>query len=294
MKKIIFLLGLILLLVGCEKYAKISDAYGNFENEEVILSSESTGILESIFVEEGESIEKNQLISLADTTDKHLKKIELNAQRTLLNLNYQKASADLAVRKTELEIAQSDVLKHQNLYAKNVIALEILENYQNKESLLAKQYTASSLSLSIIQQEIKQVEIKLEMANRELDKCYLRSPIAGTILTKFVQAGELVTIGKPVVKLSNLENTYLKAFVTQTQLSGISLNQTVKVLIDGESELQELAGKISFISSKAEFTPKTIQTRDERANLVYAIKISVDYEDAIKIGMPAEVIFGVK
>ncbi len=289
-----FLIIFIVLLVGCEKSNKISDAYGNFECDEVVLSSETFGILENFGVIEGENVEKNQQLAVVDTTDNYLRKKELEEQLKLLSTKYQKAESDRSILATELDKANRDVTTHQALYEKEALALEILQNYQHKQTLLQKQYSGSRLNLVLIDAEINQMTIKLEQINRELAKCYVKAPIDGTVLTKFVQAGELVTVGKPILKLANLSQTYLKAFVSETQLSEIALNQEVTVVYDGADGLREVPGKISFISSKAEFTPKTIQTRDERANLVYAIKVSLEYDDSIKIGMPAEVSFARK
>lgn len=294
MKRVIFLILLLTLIVGCAKYDNVSDAYGNFECEELVLSSETLGILEEFNVSEGDLVEKNQLLAVADTTDKHLQKKELQVQLELLNLKYAKVESDRSIMATDLAKSTRDVVKHQALYEKDALALEILENYQHKEEVLQKQYSSSKLNLSLIKQEIKQLEVKVEQINRDLARCFVESPFTGTVLTKFVQAGELVTMGKPILKLANLSETYLKAYVIETQLSSFKLNQVVTVLYDGAEGLREIEGRISFISSKAEFTPKTIQTRDERSNLVYGIKIEIEYEQGIKIGMPAEVIFASK
>lgn len=291
MKRILILIIPLLLILGCEKYDKLSDAYGNFESEEVIISSESHGLLTDFALREGDKVELNQLLAVVDTTDKALMKLEITEQLTLINLKHKKAQADLAILQAELDKATQDVENYQNLYTNKVVALEIVETFQHKRLILSKQLSSANISLALIKQEAEQLKIKLQIADRELQKCQVKSPISGTILTKYVQEGELLTMGKPLLKLTNLNEVYLKAYVTQTQLSSIKLNQSVTILIDDSQGLKELSGEISYINSKAEFTPKTIQTRNERANLVYAIKIRVPYESAIKIGMPAEVIF---
>ncbi|MFA7057949.1 MAG: efflux RND transporter periplasmic adaptor subunit [Candidatus Cloacimonadales bacterium] len=291
MKRILILIIPLLLILGCEKYDKLSDAYGNFESEEVIISSESHGVLTNFDLKEGDKVELNQLIAVVDTTDKALMKMEITEQLTMINLKRKKAQADLAIMQAELDKATRDVENYQSLYNSKVVALEIVETFQHKRLILSKQLSSANISLALIKQEAEQLKIKLQIADRELQKCQIKSPISGTILTKYVQEGELLTMGKPLLKLTNLNEVYLKAYVTQTQLSTIKLNQSVTILIDDSQGLKELSGEISYINSKAEFTPKTIQTRNERANLVYAIKVRVPYESAIKIGMPAEVIF---
>ncbi|MBI9030694.1 efflux RND transporter periplasmic adaptor subunit [bacterium] len=291
MRKIIIILALIILLTACEQKNETSNAYGNFQCVEVTISSETMGIITDFDSVEGDYIERNQIIAIADTTDKQLLRDEIMIQIELLNTKYEKAEAEQGILAIELSKAKRDVGRHEILFNQNAIAREVLENYQHKEAILEKQYSASGLNLSLIKTELKQLAVKLEQIKRELSKSYITSPFSGTLLVKYVEAGELVTIGKPLFKLANLEETYLKAYVSETQLSQIALNDQVTILYDSVSGLQEIKGIISFISDKAEFTPKTIQTRDERANLVYAIKIRVEYEEAIKIGMPAEVLF---
>ncbi len=291
MRRIFIFMAMLILLNACGKYDKTSDAYGNFESEEIIVSSETMGILQDFKVIEGNSVLKNEIIAVIDTTEMSLQKRELQVQLALIKIKEAKVKSEREVIAIELAKVQRDVEKNRILLDAGALALDILENYQYKEDVLQTQYSGSLLNLSSLDSERKQLEIKIEKINHEISKSYIKSPISGTVLTKFVQVGEFVTLGKPVIKVANLADIYLKAYVTQTQLASIALNQTVTILIDDNAGLRELEGRISFISSKSEFTPKTIQTRDERANLVYAIKIKVKYEEAIKIGMPAEVIF---
>lgn len=291
MNRILILIIPLMVMIGCNKYDKLSDAYGNFESDEVIVSSETHGLLTSFDLHEGDEVTIGQTLALVDTTDKALMKMEINEQLRMINLKYKKAQSDLSILQAELNKATKDVDNYQNLYNNDIVSLEVLEAHQHKKLILSKELSSANLSLSLIKQEAEQLKVKLLIAERELKKCQIESPITGTILTKYVQDGELVTMGRPLLKLTNLNNIYLKAYVTQTQLSSIKLGQAVTILIDDLQGLKELTGQITYINSKAEFTPKTIQTRDERANLVYAIKISVEYEDAIKIGMPAEVLF---
>jgi HlyD family secretion protein len=294
MRRVLYLLSLLIFLSACQEYASVSDAYGNFECEEIIISSETAGILQDFRVSEGQSIVQNQLIAVIDTTDLALQKREIELQLELIKIKQAKVKSEREVIGIELSKASRDVEKNRVLYDIGALALDILENYQYQEEILQTQYSASLLNYSSLDSEKSQLKVKLQAINHELSKCFIKSPLTGTVLTKYVQQGELLTKGKSVIKIADLSATYLKAYVTQTQLSSLALNQTVRILIDDNAGLRELTGSISYISSKAEFTPKTIQTRDERANLVYAIKISLVYEDAIKMGMPAEVLFGAK
>ncbi len=291
MKKILSGILLLLILTACNRNEAMSDAFGNFECEEIIVSSQSIGNLTSFPYEEGQSIVEGQLLAVADTTDKLLLIDELLVQKDLLEIKYEKALADQKLIHINLEKAEQDSKRYQILYSQNAIAKDILENYQHTEDLLQQQYSSSSLSLTMIEKEISQLQVRLNQAEREVSKSYIKSPAEGLLLAKYVEEGEFLTIGKPMFKIAKVSEIYLKAYVSQTQLSEIVLNGPVTILYDSASGMKELAGRITFISSQAEFTPKTIQTRDERANLVYGIKIKVDYDERIKIGMPAEVVF---
>ncbi len=291
MKRIIFGIIILFSLLACEKSERVSDAYGNFECEEVIVSSEVMGLLTSFDLSEGEWIRDKELVAIIDTTDKQLLIDELHIQEEILNIKYKKAQADQALISLDLDKAKLDTKRYQTLFSQNAIAKDVLENFQHKQSLLYQQYSSSNLAISQIKKEISQVQIKIEEAKRQLNKCYIKSPNSGRLLAKYVQAGELLTVGKAIFKLANLSDTYLKAYISQSQLSEIALEDQVNILYDSTSGSKQIEGRIAYISSQAEFTPKTIQTKEERANLVYAIKITLEYDDSIKIGMPAEVIF---
>eukprot|EP00831_Metopus_contortus_P046366 TRINITY_DN37242_c0_g1_i4.p1 TRINITY_DN37242_c0_g1~~TRINITY_DN37242_c0_g1_i4.p1 ORF type:complete len:223 (-),score=26.95 TRINITY_DN37242_c0_g1_i4:131-799(-) len=215
--------------------------------------------------------DRNQIIAVLDTTEITLQKRELESKLALIKIKQAKVKSDRDVIAIELAKVKKDVEKNTILYNAGALALDILENYQYKEDVLQVQYSSSLLNFSSLDSEKKQLEIEIEKINHEISKCYIKAPISGNVLTKYAQRGELVTLGKPVIKMANLADIYLKAYVTQTQLSSIALNQSVTILIDDISGLRELTGQISFISSKSEFTPKTIQTRDERANLVLSL-----------------------
>lgn len=291
MKNLLAVLVLFLFLISCASKEEASDAFGNFECEEVIVSAETMGIITEFAVNEGEKLSKNQLVALVDTSDKQLVRDEIMIQMELVKTKYRQAKSELKILELEISKANRDVGRYEKLFNQNAIAQEVLENYQHKLAILTQEYQASSLALSLLDREKEQLNIKLQVVNRDISKSYIEAPIEGTLLEKYVQAGELVTLGQPFFKVANLAETYLQAYVSERQLSQIALNDQVSIMYDSQAGLNKSKGRISFISSKAEFTPKTIQTRAERANLVYAIKIKVEYEEAIKIGMPAEVLF---
>ncbi len=291
MQKLLLCLMAVTLLFACENSDKLSDAYGNFQCDEVIISSESMGLIQILDIEEGEDLERMEIIAVIDTTTKHDLIEELKIQKELLEIKYAKGLADQGKIALELDKAKKDSKRYQILYSQNAIAKDILENYQHKQELLEQDLKASDISLSLIIKEIEQIDIKIGQASHQLKKSYIRSPISGKVIAKYAQAGEYVSVGKPICKIANLQASYLQAYISEKQLSQISLNEEVTILYDSISGMNKLKGRISFISDKAEFTPKTIQTRDERANLVYAIKIIFDYNKSIKIGMPAEVVF---
>src|SRR5690554_1241549 len=196
MNRILILIIPLMVMIGCNKYDKLSDAYGNFESDEVIVSSETHGLLTSFDLHEGDEVTIGQTLALVDTTDKALMKMEINEQLRMINLKYKKAQSDLSILQAELNKATKDVDNYQNLYNNDIVSLEMLEAHQHKKLILSKELSSANLSLSLIKQEAEQLKVKLLIAERELKKCQIESPITGTILTKYVQDGELVTMGR--------------------------------------------------------------------------------------------------
>lgn len=291
MKRLLTLVFLTMALVACKEKSIISDAYGNFECDEVLVSSQVAGTVESFTFEEGDFVELNEVVAVIDTTDINLMLEDLLLQKTLIKTKYAKAESDQAILLIEKNKAKEDKERYENLYTQNAIAKEQLESYQTRYSILEEEYAGSSLSLKLLSEEMNKLDIKAKQLRVEKERYLIKAPIQGNILAKYVQKGELVLMGKALFKLADLSTLYLKAYVGEKQLSEFALNDQVVVLYDTEDGISKIDGRVAYISPKAEFTPKTIQTRDERENLVYGIKIRVAFNERIKIGMPGEVIF---
>ena len=290
------LLMILLLLSACKEEEASSDAYGNFEAVSTIVSSEANGRLLYLNVEEGQKLKKDELIALVDTTNLHLQKLQLQATINTLPKKLRDARPDIAV----LEDQKRNLLRE----------IDRLEKLVKDKAATQKQLDDLTGELEVVNQRIEAAKSQTQIANRgilsaqepiaaqivileeQIRKSYIYNPIDGTVLIKLAELSEVVGFGSPLYKIANLEYLDLRAYASGIQIQDIKIGQKVKVLIDAEEEtFHELSGEIIWIAENAEFTPKTIQTKEERVNLVYAFKIRVANDGKLKIGMPAEVLF---
>ena len=295
MKKIFFLF----LLAGffsCDTEKNKFDASGSFEAEETIISSEATGVLKQFSVEEGQELKAGQIIGYVDSTQLFLKKKQLEAQIKAVLSGRPDSGKQLAVLQEQLKNAEHEQKRFTNLIQANAGTQKQLDDINAQIEVLKKQIEAQTSTLGItagsITEQTSPLQIQIEQINDQLTKCRLINPVNGTVLAKYAEQNEIAAPGKPLYKIANLSSLLLRAYVTGTQLSQIKLDQKVKVFTDkNEKEYSEYEGTIIRISDKAEFTPKTIQTKEERANLVYAVKIKIANDGLLKIGMYGEVKF---
>jgi HlyD family secretion protein len=292
MKKIQIIAFTFLMLGACKNGEKKSDAYGNFEAIETIVSSEATGKLLSMEVKQGDLLEPGQLIARIDTTELILKKLQTDAQLSASEMKKQNVTAQIEVfkeQKKNVLITQQRITK---MFSDKAATQQQMDDINGQINVLDKQISATNTQYQLIGSEMEVIKRQLDLTNEQLTKCRINSPIKGTVLETYLENGELATIGKPVLKMADLSNMELKVYVSGTQLSKVKLGNEVKVLIDsGVKEMQALSGKIIWISSESEFTPKIIQTKEERVKLMYAVKILVINDGSLKIGMPGEVVF---
>ncbi len=292
MKIYYIILLLIVFLFACNGDKDRSDAYGNFEATEITISSEANGKILEFNVNEGQKINKGFYVGVIDTTDLVLKKDQL--------INKQKAVAS----KTLDISAQIDVFLQQK--KNTLINKKRLEKLFNDGAATQKQLDDINGAIDLINKKIKSVKVKTKSINdeinalgkqiaqveRSIDNCYIKNSVSGTVLTKYVHAGEIAIFGKPLYKIADLREMKLKVYISGNQLLEIKLGQKVEVIIDKDKKTNyKLKGTISWIASSAEFTPKTIQTKKERVNQVYAVKVIVKNDGSLKIGMPGEVNF---
>ena len=283
-------------LIGCSNGNGDFDATGTFESEEIIVSSEATGKLIKFDIEEGYEIKQNQIVGIVDTTQLHLKKKQLLSSITAVLSKQPDISAQLAALQQQIETAEIEKKRIENLVKLDAATTKQLDDINSQLEVLNKQYTAAKSSLTITKQGLQSETLPLiaqvEQIEDQIKKSYITNPIDGTVLTRYAKLDEITSNGKALYKIADLSGMTLRAYVDGDQLGQIKLGQKVKVYIDkGEGDQKEMSGDIYWVSSKAEFTPKTIQTKDERANLVYAIKIKVINDGYLKIGMYGEVKF---
>jgi len=284
------------LLFGCSNGNGDFDATGTFESEEIIVSSEAMGKLVMLQVEEGMQLKQNQIVGAVDTTQLHLKKKQLLSTIKAVLSKQPDISAQLASLQKQIETTEVEKRRIENLVKLDAATTKQLDDINSQLEVLNKQYTATKSSLTITKQGIQSETLPLiaqvEQIEDQIKKSIIINPIDGTVLTRYAKQDEITSNGKALYKIANLSDMTLRAYVDGDQLGQIKLEQKVKVYVDkGEGDQKEMSGEIYWISSKAEFTPKTIQTKDERANFVYAIKVKVINDGYLKIGMYGEIKF---
>jgi HlyD family secretion protein len=283
-------------VTACNNSNNHFDASGSFEAEETIISSEAAGVIEQFDVNEGQTVQAGQFIGYVDSTQLFLKRKQLEAQIKAVLSAKPDVSTQLAALKEQLKTAEREQQRYANLRKEGAGTQKQMDDISAQVEVLKKQIAAQQSVLGISSQNISEqtapLKVQIDQLNDQLAKCRIMNPVNGTVLTKYAEAKEVTAPGKPLYKMADLSIIFLRAYITGSQLSQIKLEQKVKVLTDdGAGKYKEHQGIISWISDKAEFTPKTIQTREERANLVYAIRIKVANDGSLKIGMYGEVKF---
>jgi HlyD family secretion protein len=294
--KILYLALLSLSLFACSGGNGKFDATGTFESEEVIVSSEATGKLIKFDIEEGNALKQNQAVGLVDTVQLYLKKKQLEASVKALLSKQPDIVTQLATIQEQINTVTTEKKRFENLVQSNAATTKQLDDINSQLDLLNKQYAATKSNLTItkqgLQSETYPLQAQIEQIQDQINRSIIKNPVEGTVLSRYSKQNEITSTGKALYKIANLSDMTLRAYVNGDQLGQIKLGQKVKVLVDkGSGEQKEMSGEIYWVSSKAEFTPKTIQTKDERANLVYAVKIKVKNDGYLKIGMYGEVVF---
>lgn len=281
---------IMLSISSCDKKEQKADAYGNFEAKQVTVSSQASGQLWILDVEEGTQARKGEVCGLIDTTDVHLKKLQAHQQYQAVVSHFSTIDAQAAAQRQQLQNLQTDKNRIDQLYREGAATQKQKDDIDGAYALNTKQLEATEAQKTSVRAEAEVILAQLQQLDEQIRKSYITHPIDGIILTKFAESGEVVTFGKPLYKIGNLSTLDLKVYISGNQLADFELGKEVKVTIDqSNSENRILRGTISWISSVAEFTPKTIQTKDERVDLVYAVKVTVKNDGRLKIGMPGEI-----
>lgn len=289
MQRTIILLSAVLLLFSCSRNDKKSDAYGNFEATEIIVSAQVPGELMSFDLEEGDLLEKGTVVGLIDTTDLSLNKKLLFQQKQTIAAQLENIRSEIEVQQQQLKNNLVNQKRIQNLYQEGAATQKQLDDINGLVSINKKQIVAIKSRREAVINQMKGIDVQIEQIDRKIEKCIITNPEKGTVLVKYSEAGELAGVGKPLYKLADLENMKLKAYISGDQLAHIAIGQQVEVMYDDDKkENKKISGVVEWISPTAEFTPKTIQTKEERVNLVYAVKVRVKNNGEIKIGMPGE------
>lgn len=285
-----------LLPVACSNNKTDYDASGIFESTEVIVSSQVSGQLMEFTVTEGQQLQADSYLGYVDTTQLYLKKQQLMASRTAVSSRSTSVPRQIASLKEQIATQKRELARFGNLVKLNAANQKQVDDIQSQLSVLEKQLAAQTELLvnnnQGISGESTALESQIAQIEDQLLKSRITSPIQGTVLTKYAEQGEFTAPGKALFKVSDMQQMYLRAYITSDQLTQLKQGQPVIVYADfGEEQMRTYPGTISWIADKAEFTPKTIQTRNERANLVYAVKIAVTNDGYLKNGMYGEVKF---
>ena len=294
-KHVLIIVCVIMLFSACGKKQHNFDATGSFEATEVIVSSEAVGRILSFDITEGKEVTANEKIGVIDSLQLYLSKLQLMKNISSVESNKPNVSAQVAATREQLLKQQTERTRIENLLKSEAATQKQLDDINSAIIVLERQLTAqlSTLnnSVSSLNAQSSALEIQIAQIEDRLSKCIIQSPVSGTVLAKYAEAGELAIVGKPLFKVADLKRVFLRSYFTSGQLADIKLGQTVKVFADfGGDNRREYRGTITWISDKSEFTPKSIQTKKDRENLVYAVKIAVENDGYIKIGMYGEVV----
>jgi HlyD family secretion protein len=310
-------------LVSCNSGKAKYDASGTFEADEIIVSAEATGKILQLDFEEGDTLAKNDAVGSIDVLGLELQKGQIEAslqaigqktndaepQVAILKAQSKTQKAQIEVLQQQIEVAEKERVRLGKLVKADAATPKQLDDAIGQIAVLQKQLNTAKEQLGVLEQQIAStrasvnlqnrgilsekpgIQKRVEQVNDQIARGQIKNPAAGIVLAKYAMAGEFATLGKPLYKIADMSEMTLRAYITGAQLSSVKTGQNVKVLVDdGPDKLKELPGTVTWISNKAEFTPKTIQTKDERANLVYALKIKVKNDGTLKIGMYGEVL----
>jgi len=277
-----------IILASCSDSSNKSDGYGTFESTETTISSEVQGRILSLPIEEGQTIEKGIVVATVDSTQTYLKLLQLEAQVEAINSKKQTIAAQSNVYAQQLENTDKDVRRTQELFNQSAATQKQMDDVTGQAKVIQAQKRALEAQLSDVSIEARALSMQVMMLKDQLAKCKIVNPVTGTVLVKYAEVGEIAAPGKGLYKIADLSEINLKVYISGKLLSDVHLGDSVTVITDSPEGLKEQPGIISWISQEAEFTPKIVQTREERVKLVYAVKIRVKNDGSLKIGMPGE------
>jgi HlyD family secretion protein len=282
---------IVLSFVSCNGTGNSADGYGNFEAVEVTISAENNGKLMSFNLFEGDILEKNQFLGYIDTIPLYLSKKQLTIGKALVREKSRGVLSQIEVLNAKLQTAVLNKNRIEKLISENAATQKQLDDILGEIAVIQKQIKSIEIQNAPVVNELKNIDVQIEQIEDKIQKSKIYNPISGTVLVKYAEENEIVNFGKPLYKIADLTALELRIYISETQLSTIKIGQEVTVKIDQNNGTKSYAGKITWVASEAEFTPKIIQTKEERVALVYAVKVAVLNDGDLKIGMPAEVYF---
>lgn len=292
MKTYLFLIITAVLLTACQNNSDKADAYGNFEATEILVSAETSGRILKFIPTEGTEIDKDSEIAMIDTTLYNLQKGEIEAAMKGVRIRISSINAQNDILRQQIDNLNVNISRTENMLKDDAATKKQFDDLSGQVAVLEKQIAANNTQKASVAAELSVYESKKATLNEQIYRCSVKSPLKGTLIEKYAEAGELAATGKPLAKIADLTLIRLKVYVSGAQLGKIKTGQEVIVRIDnGKKDYSSFTGKISYISGKAEFTPKIIQTKEERVTFVYAVTIDVQNDGSMKSGMPGEAIF---
>ena len=292
MRNLIYPFIFIVILASCRKGKDEPDAWGNFESRETLVSSEASGRILCMNVQQGDVLDKGTLIAITDTALLKLQLAELEASRNSIMTKLSSLDAQNEIIDQQIKNLQVNIARVESMLRDKAATQKQLDDLTGQMEVLEKQKEANNTQKASVRSELNVFNSREALLNEQIDRCYIQCPSGGTVLEKYAEAGEVTSAGKPLVKIADLVNMELKVYISGGQLGQVKLGQECKIRIDrGEKDYTEFTGRVIHISDKAEFTPKIIQTKEERVHMVYAVKILVQNDGTLKNGMPAEAFF---
>ena len=291
MKSTLFIstIALIILSTSCNRNGELADAYGSFEVDEVLISAQMPGELIQYSVVEGAFLEKGKVVAMSDTTSLYLSKLELIANKKAISTQYANIKSQIDVFNDELANLEREHKRVKNLISVGAATSKQLDDIEGNISVVkSKIQNVKTQNANVIAQ-VDAIEVKMAQLDEMIKKSIVINPIDGIVLSKLAEQYEYTAPGKPLYKIANMDQLEIRVFISEDQLTKIELGKVYTVKIDGpDGKMLAYEGTVNWISSEAEFTPKTVQTKKDRVDLVYAVKLRVKNDGKIKIGMPGE------
>lgn len=285
------LLGLSLLatsFTSCNDDNGKADGYGNFEATEVTISAENNGKLMQFNIDEGNNLNTGDFLGYIDTIPLSLNREHLLVSKDVIASKSRGVLSQIAVLKSKLKTAKLNKTRVENLIRDNAGTQKQLDDINGEIDVLEQQIRSIEIQNAPVVNELKSIDVQLKQLDDQINKSKIINPVNGTVLVKYAEENEITAFGKPLYKIADLSTMQLRVYISETQLANIKIGQEVTIKIDDEKDMKSFKGTISWVAADAEFTPKIIQTKEERIALVYAVKVDVKNDGSLKIGMPAE------